>query len=384
MAADKQDGARRPNAQANTLHPLKRRVQKVSKYILSKLLVPIILSALAAILVVPNALEKFRTKKLWSEANLVLEQVLRQDIHIAVRKQAVLSIGQRGEQSDLQLLSQEMMQQPELSGLISALVQEKEGKNLTHDRERMLRELGQAFQKRELKELDQRERINNLVDRSLLRLRRLRKWMKEGEVTGPEQKVIEDLGLLEKIDETVANLESLSGVYADDAARQYNFVGAVNNLHNRMSIFNGDTEAFLQKFERQPEVRDDEAIYDKMKILNDELLKNYRQLISREDITSRTEVDKYVAIIGTFKSVGIKDGISRFEDLAKDTAVAHSIRIEAIEALGVVGGAKQLSTLISTVKSPDAEIRSASVIAIGMILSGNRDFSAFEVDKYED
>jgi len=352
---------------------IRRIVSKIFTGIARNILIPGIIGIVLAIVVIPKIVSYYQLSTLKKESYGMILQLLRNDESNKVRKVAVMCLGNIGDKNSMRILSDEMVNQPLLIDQIAKFVTKKDDGKKNIDNKSMLLELKKIYSDRSLTERDYKDRMLSLVNGSISSLRKLKKWLEKGNTTDSENRVVESIGLMANIDRNIDNLNQLAQLYSESES-SYDFVAIVNNINKELDDFHDLYEHFANNQTLQA------ALIGRLENLSDRIAVYYEHLRFGNK-KEEEEIKKYQNIIKALVTAGLKDAIKEFTNLAKSEEIAHSIRLEAIESLGIIGNHNQLQILLDVTKHTDPEIRQTALAAIGMILSDKRDIKLYEIEE---
>lgn len=125
-----------------------------------------------------------------------------------------------------------------------------------------------------------------------------------------------------------------------------------------------------------------ENVISDLEKLSEKIMFAYERLIKGKT-KQEEEIIKYKTIIQSLLSSGLEYTQSIFIKLAIDENVAHSIRMQTIESIGIIGRHENLKELLILAKHLDPEIRECALISISMILSDKRNIIYYDPKKFD-
>jgi hypothetical protein len=346
-------------------------LSNASGLFIGRIILGILIAVIAGLFILPAVLENRRISLLKEQGYDQILNAAHMDNNVDVRKVAAISLSQIDNDETSRILQQLLLNQPELSNLVSNLL----SRDMNADE--MILELRKARGNEYLRRRDQRERIENLMGQSTNILRQLRRWFTQDEITTFESEIVANLDLVSRIDTAIYTLEIIQVSMFDSTSERHAFVDVSNNLVSTIDKFILTTSG--------PQI-DGNTTTNLINLLQDFniIIGEARdRLVYQVDKGAETEVEKYKSIIRILANNGREKSVEEFERLVFDPETAHSIKLNAIEAIGMIGNESQIEILLETSNSSDADIRKASIISIGMILSNKRETSTFKLELYE-
>ena len=229
---------------------------------------------------------------------------------------------------------------------------------------RNLKTLNQSVDDRVLSSFDQNERLRLQIDQIQSNLRTQISWMKNGELTLEEKGIIDEQNLIHFSSQLIHSLDQI------ESAIQF-------SIHGQDEAFKFKAEQIRVRTRNLLAALSETNLDDLSQIST--LLDGYQKEI--EDINrsfktffdqNHLKIQKYESFIENLRrdsTFGVKN---TFIELTKHESVAKSVRLKAIESLGVVGNWNDLKLLMNLYRSNDKDVREKALIAIIMIRTKDR------------
>lgn len=220
---------------------------------------------------------------------------------------------------------------------------------------------------------DRNYRTKREILNAINELRRQKSWFKSTELTGKEKALVEELKVVEIIDATIDSLYIISQDYTEET----------ENFESVTRKFLSDIGIFQDRIEIRKNNQD--KFHENVIDLKNSAFEAYYKLNVIEDASLK--VKKYEFLIKNIVTFGKEKSKAEFVELSKDTSNTLVIRINSIEALGVIGGDRELGDLMELLQDSSYEVRMSALKSICMIVSENQSYAAlelFDLESYRD
>ena len=333
------------------------------------LVIPLIIGALLSIFILPKIIDYYKVRKYKELSYEMILTALKSDSNIEVKKMAVMCLGNIADNKSINFLANEMISQPELSKEISYFIKSNNVTNMNDDN--LLAELKKVYSNRSLMENDNRHRILDVTDKSIRSLRDIKKFLEEENLTQSEKRVIDSIGLISNLESNIDKLNEIQVLYSKKEDKSVDFVSIANSLNGQFIQLKSEINDIIKSKDSYF------ALIGKLEEYSTDVSVLKNQLEKKEK-DQQNIILKYRNIISSLVKSGLPKTVTECRNMSEDNNVAHSIRIQAIEALGVIGTHRELELLLKLTKHHDPSVRKSSLASIGMIFTNIRDEKMFD------
>ncbi|WP_028316764.1 HEAT repeat domain-containing protein [Desulfatibacillum aliphaticivorans] len=338
------------------------------------IILPVILTIVFTFFLGPKIWDWYKGRNLIKKSQDVLVELVLHDENYNVKKAAAVSILETNEPKLVASLTSAIVREPNLSRFIQKIIVKKNDP-IKMDERQIERELTKIHTDNTLKTKDIVYKISKIDTEVASNLRKVKKWIEEGNLTKSEYELITEIGFTENLDSSIAKLESVRIMFSDDKYQ-------ANSFEDSIRIFN----RVLTEFNNETLISNDESKKNALGLLTDfeeKTTKCSDGLLTGSDKYCRNEIDMFNALIlALAKSQDHKFAKQHLVLIASNTNTANSIRCEAIRGLGIIGDEEDLEHLLQYCSSDDPDIREVAILSIGLLLANQK--SEERAERYAD
>lgn len=347
------------------LYFLKPYLLKITKKISAHILIPIFVTLVVTFFIAPKIYNYIKIKDIKTEAINTLIEAVNNDPNLSVKKSAALALSKLGTKECLDAITEASIEDPRLAELRSSILSKSNYKDYQYNPQKIYHSLKKIENNKRLTAIDNSNSATEKINNTIRLLRNLRKRLNDEESTINEKNIVKNTNTLAKIDYSIKKLDSLYSKYEYEGDTSLEFSAVLNDLLTILDEFN------IEKNENY----------------NNDSIAWITNLYSRLDAVAErlwpqrnpasNELAKYLIMVDAIATSNSGDHGEILISLINNKQVARTIRCRAAAGLGLVGNTKDLATLLSLYPDADSEFKKSTLFAIGAILSGKQDPTAY-------
>ena len=273
--------------------------------------------------------------------------------------QAAKSIHAINNDLSIEILTNEMLKQKELTSFIGGLIKNN-NKNKKQTIKEFLYEIRTISDNKNLKEVDRNHRLESFITSISYEIRKTKQWIDNGDIlTDSEKEFIKRKNIIKTLDTHIETLNEL--VYNK---------GDSGEVIKRILDFERDVLYVNDYIKGLKDNKEPDKLFE---ILNKHPIKAEYISSTPTELTVKEkdkDIERYTSLIKRLVKSGLPSTKEELLKIVQSKNTAITLKIETVHSIGMIGTAKDLMILTPYLEDNDPLIRDAAIKAITAILFG--------------